>query len=406
MNDLENTKLNTASAEFFIWVFFILASFWIISKSFQDYGSPLSKLILFSLLFILLALIYCFNKKFNLKNVSPSSLNIASGVVILFIVAILFSFVPKYLPEISNPAKVDVGYDTYDALKSLLNKNDPYKNLKIGAIGQDSRLWGYHYGSIMLLFYAPSLLFYTSSGIKFMNLYYLIALVILISCLVYNKNNSKSANIFFISFSILVLLLPEKLWYESFISGTTDIFPLLLLLLSIPFIIKKSWFLSGLLIGLSISSKFAPALFFAFLLIRKKINFSLFYGLFAGILPVILTLLLSSNAYNSMIIFHMVKPFDSSSLYSLVPSEFHFIFPLIAILSLILFILIDFKKDIDEKSLIFSFAFLLIIIELSYKELHANHLLWFFPLIAYIFGAYIFQNKQELNSPVSHKYNE
>lgn len=369
---------------FKISIFLIIiysAIFYFFNK--YDWGHPWVKTFCFMALFLVIIILHSNKNKFILQE-SFLKFEFFTYLFLIFLV-IIFVGIP-YFREITQPAACDIGFTTHDAARifTLQGKN-PYE-MNVNPIGSDQKYWGYHYGPGMILFYLP-IAGFSGSALKIMSLGYIILLFLVIFLLIREKNTIKLADINNWLFAVLLVLIPQRFWFETFVQGSTDILPILLILLAAYFVKKKSFFIAGILCGLSFSAKFSPALFFILLFMRRKIIIKFFAGCFLGLLPLILFFLWNSKALiNNVFLFHMIKEYDSTSLYSIVPQNIHFIFPLVQILAVVFFLVYNFQKKIEPKQLFVQFTLLLIIIEVTYKQIHANHLLWFIPLIAIIFA--------------------
>jgi hypothetical protein len=185
------------------------------------------------------------------------------------------------------------------------------------------------------------------------------------------------------------MVIPERAWYEITVQGSTDVLPALLILLSLYSVDRKSMMAAGIFASLSFSAKFSPALFFIALFIRRDLDFRFLGGLALGVLPMVVHLAWSGMPMiNNVFLFHAMKPFDSTSLYSIAPGGMHFIFPALQMSALLFFILLNFNRELEVRSLAVSYTLLLIVIEMMFKEVHCNHIIWFIPMLALIFSWY------------------
>jgi hypothetical protein len=386
---LENNKRNLVG--FFRYMgfsLFLLAIYAVIFYIFHryDWGHPIIKLICFLILLAIIIFNFYKKSKHQKYEYNKSYLKIEIIIWTIFILLILFFIALPYLKQINSPAQCDVGDITHNTIKLLfLGGKNPYSQ-------------GYPYGPATLLFYFPSVWF-GSFFLKWISLFYLLCLFIIVFLFVNNNNENKNKLqlISLFLFVVLFIIIPERLWYETFVQGATDILPVLLVLISILFVSRDNSLFAGIFAGLSLSTKFSIAPFYIILFIRRKIKLSFILGLFIGVLPIIFFLIFGGmSVINKMFIIHLSRNFDSTSLYSITPSSLHFIFPLIQVIAVLFFIFINFKKKIEYKTLLIHLTILLAIIEVSYIEIHGNHLLWFVPLFAVIFM--LFKNKMEKSS--------
>lgn len=353
---------------------------------YYDWGHPWVK----ALCFLVLFFIIIFVARRNEGTIKELSFYAAELVITSIIVLLILSTLGlKYLSYASTPAQCDIGYNTHNAAKMMVfDHQNPYKSTSISRIGNDPKFWGYHQGPAMILFYIPSAWF-SSAALKAITVIYGVLLFCVIALLLHEKENPKVVWMSSSAFAILVMLIPERGWYELLIQGSTDIFPMLLILASVYLFDKKRSLAAGICAGLSFSAKFSPALFFIVLFLRKKLDLRFFNGVIIGCVPFIVFLAWSGAAMiKNVFLFHAVKKFDSTSLYSVTPASLHFIFPLIQLSALLFFLMINFQKEIETKTLVAHFSLLLILIEVTYREVHTNHLLWFIPLLALLLTWY------------------
>jgi hypothetical protein len=364
---------------------FILVTYFIIFYLFHkyDWGFADIKAICFLALFLLILHLTANRGKATYPKLY---LDFEILFYIVFILYFLFSFGPQYFGKIETPAISDVGYITHNALKALvLEHQDPY-NTTLKTVGSDPRFWGYTYGPGMLIFYFPSV-FYTSAALKVISAIYLLFLFLVIYLIIKQECVLEEAAISGFLLSVLLFVIPERFWYETLTQGATDILPIMLITLSTYFIYKKQFLLVGLFAGLSFSSKFVPAIFFIILFLRKKINRPFFLGLGLGLIPFIFFLAWSGfGLINNVFLFNFVKTYDSTSLYSVIPVQYQILFLAIQIAAVLLFVAYNFNNKLEPRSILIHFTLLLIIIEMTYSEVHANHLIWFIPLLALIFS--------------------
>lgn len=325
--------------------------------------------------------------RFQKKVISPS-FNSKKNLTLFSITILILlglTIIPKSLLDIPHGPRCDIGWTTKDAVHTFIaNHQNPYESKWIGKIGDDSRFWGYHYGPGTIVAYLPSE-FLGEPGLKIFNLIYLIV-TFLISFLLVYYNEIPSERKTALIFLAMLLCLPTRLWYETFLQGATDILPIGLILASVLFIQKKNLFIAGILAGFSISCKLIPGCLFLILLIRLPINWKLIYGIIWGLLPMVMGAVWNSETFfNNLFLFHQIKTPDSTSLYSELPSTITNYFPLLQLLILISFFIKNIKKTFDPIYLISDLLLILILIEITYREIHGNHLIWIFPLVGILF---------------------
>lgn len=351
-----------------------------------DWGHPIVKAACYATLFLMILLVV---SKPGRHAVASSHLYGEMALSAFFTVFVFMFLAQHYLRYIHFPARCDIGYTTYNAVKmAVLDHQDPYRSIVISPLGKDPKYWGYHYGPAMLLFYLPSAWF-RGAALKVITLVYVAVLSGVVALLLREKGSSRLAWLAGILFALLLMVIPERAWYEITVQGSTDVLPALLILLSLYSVDRKSLMAAGIFAGLSFSAKFSPALFFIALFIRRDLNFRFFGGLALGVLPMVAYLSWSAMPMiDNVFLFHAMKPFDSTSLYSITPGGMHFIFPALQVSALLFFIMLNFNKELEVRSLAVSYTLLLIVIEMMFKEVHCNHIIWFIPMLALIFSWY------------------
>lgn len=304
----------------------------------------------------------------------------------VFVYILIFSF-SNYFPWLHVPPRMDTGVYTQEAVFTFFNElQNPYQSETMFIYNQDPSFGGYKHGPMMFFGYFLSTLL-PESGFKIMNLLYLGLTSILIFMITRGKEEVSWKNAATISFILAVWFVQGRLWFELFTQGTNDIFPVFLVMAAFWLIKRESLFLAGVVAGLSFSAKFVPAAFLIFLFLRKKIQWSFFYGVLVGLVPIVFFLLWDANAFiQNAVVFHIIKKYDTTSLYSVVPAGLHFLFQLAQATAILFMIAMNYNKKVEYKSLTGQFVLLLILVEIFYKEIHNNHLLFFMPFTALIFG--------------------
>ena len=309
-----------------------------------------------------------------------------TGFLASFLAYIIANVYWTYIPWINAPPAIDIGMMTQNAATNFFNGfQNPYSAKTIIIHGQDPAFAGFKYGPFMIFGYFLSA-FNDVSGFKIMNLFYIVLAVILLAGLAQEKHKTRWENLVACLFVSIVFLTPDRLWYELFVQGANDIFPTVLVLWALWCVKKESFFWAGLTAGLSLSAKFAPAFFFIALFARREINLKFLTGLLLGMIPLAAFFLWDPREFfRNVLLFHAVKLPDVSSLYSLVPKNVQFIFPVGQLVALVYFVARNFNKKIDTQILTAQFILLLILAEVLSKEIHANHLIFFIPFIAVLF---------------------
>jgi hypothetical protein len=180
-----------------------------------------------------------------------------------------------------------------------------------------------------------------------------------------------------------LVLLPERFHHELFNQGAVDMFPVMLLVAAMLCVRRGWWLAAGLVAGLSFSAKFSPAAFLLVLFVRRHIAPRLVLGAALGLLPFAPFLVWDApSLVRNVFLFHSGKAFDNTSLYSVTPPELHYLFTTFQVAAVALVVAINFERPLELRSLVGCFALLLIAIEVSYREMHGNHLVWFVPVVA------------------------
>lgn len=309
-------------------------------------------------------------------------------LLILFAVFLIYGFSVQYLPQIMQPPRVDIGYTTVHAAELFFRgMQNPYTSVAINVRPElPPEFRGFHYGPLMFISYFPAII-YPGLGFKLINVLCLVVSAVLLSVLVRKIDNTFIENIESAVFALILFLLSNRFWYENFTQGANDIFPVTLLLFSLFWIKKENYLLGGLFAGLSFSAKFSPALFLFVFFIRRDCPRQFLYGWIGGLLPLLAFLFWNpSGLVNNVFICRLRLNYDSTSLYSITPEKLHYLFPLVQLSAVVLTVLQNFKKRLVFDALVAEFTLLLIVVEISFKEVHANHFIWFIPVVALHFS--------------------
>lgn len=376
----------------FLSLFSAAISFVICAVIFQtlhvyDWGQPFAKFICLGSFFALILYLFKHHDHNRSENKIVHTIEIIFAVLI--ITTTLYSVFSTYGPYLVQPPFVDIGYTTQGAASLLfLEGQNPYQSSTLSVVGDNPSYWGYKYGPFMIVGYAASA-FLPQTGYKLMNYLYLALTIGLVAALGFDHRQKMLPNTATILYSLALFVIPQYLWFELFQQGANDIFPLMLLLASLLAIRWHYWWVAGLLLGLSFSAKFAPALFLMILLMRKSTPRTFFYGTLVGLAPFLPFLAWDAPALiQNNFIFHFTKAFDSTSLYSLLPKQLHYIFPVTQLLSIGYMFIMTFARRIDYREVTLHFTLLYLIIEATYTEVHRNHFIIFVPFIALLVSWY------------------
>jgi hypothetical protein len=372
-----------------LFLIYPLLLLWIFSYIFRlfhtyDFNHPFTKLLCFTALFVGIFYLTKERKRIRLSaGVYLVEFLTFSGVFLW----VLWSAKPKYFSRLWTPPAVDIGSTTQQAAQMLFIRfQNPYQSQTLNVLAKDPGFGGFKYGPMMILGYLSSA-FYPQSGFKMASLVYLVLSLACLAYLAWQRNAGLTKNLATGMFIFTLAVIPERVFYELFLMGANDVFPIFLLLLSLVFLKRRNYFWAGLIAGLSFSAKFSPALFLIVLFIRRDFSRRFFLGVAAGLLPNVVFLIWDYRAFvNNAFLFNAVKQPDSTSLHSITPPELHFVFTAIQIVALAVFVARNFFKRPEVMELIRSFVLLLLIIEATFREVHGNHLLWFIPFLALLIG--------------------
>jgi len=360
--------------------------------SLYDWKQPFTKLLCFASICILITAIYNAGKsRFPVNSRSVAAIEILFGILALGWIS--STYLPTYFDDIKHPPRFDIGYTTQNsALLLFQTGRNPYASENINSRQElKPEYRGFHYGPGMLLGYAASAV-NTVAGYKIASLVFLLATTVILILLLDDciKENATTWSRLGSAIIITTLfILPETLWFEILRQGANDIFPVFLLLSTLLLAKRNYWLSAGLFLGFSFATKFSPAIFLLVLFIRKDISPRFFLGFLIGSLPLVLFSLWDfEGLMNNVFLLRFNLNYDSTSLYSITPPALHYLFTLIQVLAVIYVVRWNFNRPLDFDRLVIEFLILLVIIEVTYKEIHANHLIWFFPLFAFLATRY------------------
>jgi hypothetical protein len=309
---------------------------------------------------------------------------VLASTLILLVIVVTYGW--TYRADLFRPPQVDIGYTTVHAASMLIKeRKNPYSSDEINR--RDDLLpsyRGFHYGPFMLVGYSPAA-FAPGPGYKAASIVYLLVSALLLGFLV-DPQASHLRRLAGVAFVLSAFLLARRFWYEVFAQGANDIFPVVLLLASLLALKSHRLFFSGFFLGLSFAAKFSPALFLVIALLRRPLNVTLAKGFVVGLIPLVAFVVWDPRGlFNNVFWLRLTIPYDSTSLYSVVPPAFHFVFPLSLLLAIAISLYRNIAAPLEYERVLVAFTLLLIVAEVTFKEMHANHLIWFFPLFALIF---------------------
>ncbi len=352
----------------------------------QDWQPNLEKFLVFLVFFVAIAGFGFFGVR---RNFIRPVLWVEAGVLAVIFIIVIYSYGGKWVPNGFNPPVADYGFMVVDATKMLfVDYQNPYSSETISPVRDivGSDYWGYYYGPLTMIGYSPSL-YWPYSGYKIASVFFLLACAVLLAFLVIEPGEAMSSRLANIAFVETAFFLPERTWIELFSRGAHDFMPVALLLGALLALRKESYFFVGLLAGFSFSTKFSPVLFlFPFLPIRRE---RMWIGFAAGLVPQVPFLIWDFSGYvNNVFVVRLVMPSDASSLRYYLNPEHYWWLPAILLIAMLLSVYQNFRRELEYQTVLIGFTLLLIIGEVTFKQVHLNHLVWFFPLFALIFTFY------------------
>lgn len=350
-----------------------------------DWDQPFVKLACFEALFVLILLVFFWRKARTLR---PPDWVVATELVLACAVLSweLVRLAGLYQVGLGTHMN-DLGQTTEDAVRLVLQGHgNPYIH-EIAKNGNDPAFFGFKYGPGMLIGYALAALWPEGRGLKTCNLVYLAVTVGLLASLAARLETTSYRRrwLRFTAAAVVAALAlwPERLHSELFNQGAVDMYPIMLLIASVACLDRKWWLGAGLAAGLSFSAKFSPAAFLLILFIRQRIPRRFVVGCAIGLVPFLPFLLWDApSLVRNVFIFHSKKSFDTTSLYSVTPGELHYLFSAFQACAVAAAVVLNFRRPLEPRSLVVFFTLLLIAIEVSYREIHGNHLIWFVPVVA------------------------
>ncbi len=355
-----------------------------------DWGHPFIKLFCFAAAFVLIVFL---RGRAQLPDPPPGLVRVERVVWPIVLVCIIVSYGNTYGPEVVHPPRVDIGYTTVNAASMLFNQGkNPYSSQDINRQRElRPQYRGFHYGPLMLLGYWPSVLS-PGLGYKLASVTYLLASVFLVCLLASAPKELGAHRLATLTFVLCLFLLSERFWYEILTQGANDVLPVALLLASLLALKGRRYFLTGLMLGLSFAAKFSPAIFLLIALLRRNLQVSIVKGFGLGLLPLLAFALWDpKGVFNNVFWVRFTVPYDSTSLYSEIHPALHFIFPLLLLAAVVYSLYRNSRIPLEYENVLTSFTLLLIVGEVTFRQIHANHLIWFYPLFALTLGMHRYQ---------------
>ncbi len=321
---------------------------------------------------------------------APRAVGVEIGLVSLVFLVNTFMMIRIYGHDLFRAPRIDIATTTIESARMLfLHRGNPYASHTIDHLPNlPPEFRGFHYGPVMMLGYAGSLL-WTHAGFKATSCVFILFNAVAVVLLVREQSKTRLENIAASVFGVTMLLLPRRFWHDTLALGANDMLPIALAMFSIYFARRQQLDLAGLFAGLSFSAKFSPGVFLILLFARKDLKPAFVIGTAVGLLPVLGFLLWDYSAFmNSVFKMRVLVQFDTTSLYWITPPRFHFLFPLVLYCTVLWVLYRNFKRPLEYRALLLDFTLLLTVAEVTFKQVHTNHFIWFYPLFAVLLTAH------------------
>ncbi len=384
MRSLAGTAAQLASpllvAGLVLWVYGLLHSY--------DWGQPLVKTAAFATLLGLVAWLQRAQAR-PLPTRPQTALAMEALLLAALLAATLRPLLAAYAEHAFHGPWVDVGYTTQNAARLFfLEGGNPYQSTQINPRAElPPEHRGFHYGPLMFLAYAASA-WLPELGFKLTSLAALgLALWALAALLrpVAGPLGPQGRLDWGVAcaFAALIALGAERFWFELLHQGASDILPVALLLAGLVAHQRQHWLACGLLLGAAFAAKFAPAFVFIALLLRLRCPPRLLVGLALGASPYLAFALWDARALveNVFLLRAGIGP-DSTSLYPLLPEPLHAPLRALPLLLLAVLWLRAPATMPTPHTLLWQGLLVLTAFAALFTEVHANHLIWFYPLWA------------------------
>jgi uncharacterized membrane protein len=307
--------------------------------------------------------------------------------VVLLLVTVAQVISLRYIPQpLLSPSTVDIATSVEVAIRSLFMFNEnPYHPSESG------RWWrfpevAFAYGPMMVLGYLPAL--YGPVWFKICSFVYTGGIVALTSRFAAQGVQGILPKVAAIVFAIAVVIMPRAILNDVSV-GINDHFPVFLLLVSLSLLQRKREGMAGVITGLSLAAKFAPAAFLLILMIRRKFPMRFFVGVALGCLPILPFLLWDpARLLHDVVYFHFAKEGTPTSIFTITPPELHYLIRSARWVCVAIFIVRNFRKEVEVGTLIYEFTLLAILINALHVEMHSNYLVWVLPTSAILFSRY------------------
>lgn len=364
---------------------FLYVVYWLFNT--YDWNYPHVKLALFTALFLAVA---------GLQFLRPRTTDVPKtarwaelGFLLIVLQATFLVQVSTYGSTAFDQPISDIGYTTVHAVKILINEGqNPYSRADINHDRKDldPGFRGFHYGPFMMAGYIPSSIM-PIYAYKMMSFIYVLISALLLILLVIKPDESDLEHITNAMFVLAAYFIAKRFWLEVLLEGANDVFHIMLILVALLGLKKGKVFLAGIFTGLSMAAKFAPGAFLVpFMPLRDK-NF--WFGFALGLTPYLpFAIWDPAGLWRNVFWLRVVIPPDWTSLYWITPKEYHFIFGAVMLAACIVATVWAVRRKLEFQQVLVGFTLLLIVVDVTQKQIHGNHLIWFFPLFALLFMEY------------------
>lgn len=374
--------LKTASS--LVLLAFLYAIYWTFNA--YDWNYPLHKLACFTALFVVVTAFYFLRSRVQ---ASATAFWVEAGVLALVVVSIFTLHASKYGKFAFERPASDIGYTTIKAVEVLVREHkNPYTHTDVTfmftALGDGYR--GYHYGPAMLIGYLPSA-WWPIVGYRVPNLVYFLASIVLLILLIRRQGEplpQRAANILFL---LAAYIMAERFWIEILPEGANDLFHIMFILAALLAFKNDRVFWAGLFIGFSMAGKFAPGMFLIpFMPLRDK---WFWIGLAAGLTPYIPFVFWDvAGLWRNVFWLRVAIPPDWTSLYWITPKAYHWVYGAITLAAYLIALISSRGRKHSFDNVLTGFTLLLIVSDVVQRQVHGNHLIWFYPLFAMLFMNY------------------
>ena len=279
------------------------------------------------------------------------------------------------------PKLMDIATTTADAGRAMWSGQNPYA-MNLDAYGtnlmHDVRFGGYKYMPLMAAAYLPFVLAIGDNGVLVANLVFYVCTALLVAQAA--RGFSRQAG----PLALLLFVATPVVAFETLAMGATDIAPTLLLV-GAATQMRRSSLLTGLLVGLSLSMKLAPAMFAVtlFFPLRRGDWWRYTAGLLLGATPALAYFLWAPGPFiDNIIVFNAARPPNSTSWRYYAPAwagQLANRASLAAWLGVSLYCVVGQQP---ARTRLFAYVAVIILIVLAASSSHNNYAIWWTPAFA------------------------